>query len=164
MEHTEARKMSDITEVVVDDQLVLGTKKRGKYREIAVLLPKLFEFAVPRGIRITGPPLFICHEMTEEEAMKADEEGNANVEVAIPVSERIEGKDEITCYELKGGNMAKIMHKGPYEACKPTYDKLFAWIGANGKEITGPIREVYLNDPREVGPEETLTEIYAPIG
>ena len=156
--------MSDITEVVVDDQLVLGTKKRGKYREIAVLLPKLFEFAVPRGIRITGPPLFICHEMTEEEAMKADEEGNANVEVAIPVSERIEGKDEITCYELKGGNMAKIMHKGPYEACKPTYDKLFAWIGANGKEITGPIREAYLNDPREVGPEETLTEIYAPIG
>ena len=156
--------MSEITEVMVDDQMVLGTKKRGKYREIAVLLPKLFQFAVPRGIRITGPPLFICHEMTEEEAMKADEEGNADVEVAIPVSERIEGTDEITCYELKGGRMAKIVHKGPYEACKPTYDKLFAWTGANGKEIIGPIREAYLNDPREVGPEEILTEIYAPIG
>jgi effector-binding domain-containing protein len=27
----------------------------------------------------------------------------------------------------------------------------------------GPIREIYLNDPREVSPEELLTEIYAPI-
>jgi len=33
----------------------------------------------------------------------------------------------------------------------------------NNKRITGSIREVYLNYPREVGPEETLTEIYAPI-
>nr|WP_239451403.1 GyrI-like domain-containing protein [Methanosarcina horonobensis] len=33
----------------------------------------------------------------------------------------------------------------------------------NGKIITGPVREVYLNDPREVQPEEILTEIYAPL-
>ncbi len=29
--------------------------------------------------------------------------------------------------------------------------------------VAGPIREVYLNDPREVGLEEALTEIYVPI-
>ncbi|MDD3248518.1 MAG: GyrI-like domain-containing protein [Methanosarcina sp.] len=29
--------------------------------------------------------------------------------------------------------------------------------------IFGPVREVYLNDPREVPPEEILTEIYAPL-
>ncbi|WP_305791978.1 GyrI-like domain-containing protein [Methanococcoides sp. AM1] len=29
--------------------------------------------------------------------------------------------------------------------------------------ITGPTREVYLNDPAEVSPEEILTEIYAPV-
>ncbi|GAH06344.1 unnamed protein product, partial [marine sediment metagenome] len=38
----------------------------------------------------------------------------------------------------------------------PVYEK-------NNKRIIGPIREVYLNDPREVGPEETITEIYVPI-
>ncbi len=59
--------------------------------------------------------------------------------------------------------MAKIIHKGPYEACAPTYEKLYTWIEQNGKTITGPVREVYLNDPREVGIEEALTEIYAPI-
>jgi len=31
------------------------------------------------------------------------------------------------------------------------------------KCISGPIREAYLNDPREVGPEEILTVIYAPV-
>ena len=33
----------------------------------------------------------------------------------------------------------------------------------NGKKIVGPIREAYLNDPREVRLEEALTEIYVPI-
>ena len=59
--------------------------------------------------------------------------------------------------------MAKTVHKGPYEECGPTYENLFKWIGENGKKITGPTREVYLNDPREVPKEEILTEIYAPI-
>ena len=59
--------------------------------------------------------------------------------------------------------MAKIMHKGPYEDCGATYGKLFAWLQKNGKRMNGPTREVYLNDPREVPPEEILTEIYAPI-
>jgi effector-binding domain-containing protein len=59
--------------------------------------------------------------------------------------------------------MAKIVHYGPYEDCEPTYDKLFKWFTDNDKEISGPIREVYLNDPKEVKKEEIMTEIYAPI-
>jgi AraC family transcriptional regulator len=31
------------------------------------------------------------------------------------------------------------------------------------KEITGPIREIYLNDPDEVPPEEILTQICIPV-
>ena len=33
----------------------------------------------------------------------------------------------------------------------------------HGLTINGPIREVYPNDPREVPPEEILTEIYIPV-
>jgi AraC family transcriptional regulator len=29
--------------------------------------------------------------------------------------------------------------------------------------VAGPTREVYLNDPKEVPPDELLTEIYAPV-
>lgn len=59
--------------------------------------------------------------------------------------------------------MAKIIHKGPYEECAPTYEKLFSWIAENGIGIFGHVREVYLNDPQEVQPDEVLTEIYAPL-
>jgi effector-binding domain-containing protein len=98
-----------------------------------------------------------------EEAEKANEEGTADVEIAVPVDRKIDDAGEIRCYELPGGTMAKIVHQGPYEECTATYERLFAWIGAQGKRIAGPIREIYLNDPREVAPEEILTEVYAPI-
>jgi AraC family transcriptional regulator len=153
----------EITIAEVEPHLVLVIRKRGRYEEIATMIPKVCQFADEKGIQILGPPIFVCHEMTHEEAMKANEEGNADVEIAVPVSEKIEGTDEIKCYELSGGKMAKIIHKGPYEDCGPTYDRLFAWLEENGKKIVAPIREVYLNDPREVPPEEILTEIHAPI-
>ena len=66
-------------------------------------------------------------------------------------------------YELSGGKMAEIIHRGPYEASGPVYKRLFAWLEENDKKLTGPIREAYLNDPREVAPEDILTIIYAPI-
>jgi len=38
-------------------------------------------------------------------------------------------------YELPGGKMAKIVHKGSYAKCSPTYEKLFSWIAE--KELLG---------------------------
>lgn len=155
--------MSEISTVEVMPQLVLGMKKRGRYQEIAVLLPKLFHFALERKAEIAGYPTFLCHEITVEDVMKADAEGNADIEVAVPIKEEVEGAGDIKCYELPGSKMAKIVHYGPYETCQSTYEKLFRWIESNGKSITGPIRELYLNDPREIPEDEILTEIYAPI-
>jgi AraC family transcriptional regulator len=155
--------MEEITVVEIKPQRVLGMRKRGKYEMIATMLPHLCEFAIGKGMRIQGLPIFVCHEMTAEKVMEADEAGTADVEVAIPVAGTVEETAEIKAYELPGGTMAKIVHKGPYEECGPTYEKLFAWLAAKGKTIVAPIREVYLNDPHEVPPEEILTEIYAPI-
>ena len=44
-----------------------------------------------------------------------------------------------------------------------TYSNKKAYNQQQGKMITGPTREVYLNDPHEVEEEDILTEIYAPI-
>jgi AraC family transcriptional regulator len=155
--------MEEITVVEVKPPRVLGMRKRGKYEMIATMLPHLCEFAFAREVQMIGPPIFICHEMTVEEAMEADEAGIADVEVAIPVAGTVEETEEIKAYELPGGKMAKTVHKGPYEECGPTYENLFAWLAAKRKKIVAPTREVYLNDPHEVPPEEILTEIYAPI-
>jgi effector-binding domain-containing protein len=157
--------MSEVTIVELSPQLVLGMRKTGAYKEIPFMFQRIFEFAFSKNIPITAYPAFLCHETTVEEVQKADEEGNADIEVVFPISEFVEitGDEEIKVYEIPGGKMAKIVHKGPYEECTLTYEKLFSWIAENGKRISGPIREVYLNDPREVQPEEILTEIYAPL-
>jgi effector-binding domain-containing protein len=154
----------EITIVDVAPQLVLGMRKRGPYKNIAVMIPEICQFAAQNGIQMIGPPMYICHEPSPEEAMKADKENNADVEVAVPIAQRGKETEEITCYELPAAKMAKIVHKGPYQKETGTYLKLFAWLEKNKKPVVGPMREIYLNDPHEVPEEELLIEIYAPIG
>ena len=155
--------MDEITLVNVPAQQVLGMRRRGHYRMIPELLMAIITHAVENGIAIAGPPIFLCHEITPEAVMAADRAGTADVEVAWPVTGNVKGAGEIRAYILPGGKMARIVHHGPYEACEPTYRRLFGWINEKGLRITGPIREVYPNDPREVPPEQILTEILAPV-
>jgi AraC family transcriptional regulator len=156
--------MEEVEVVEVSPQVVLGLRRRGPYPHIATMLGEVAEFAVAKGIRIAGPPVFVCHEMTPEEAIRADAAGNADIEVAFPITGDATGEGEMRIYVLPGGTMARIVHRGAYEKSTYTYEKLFAWLENNRKTLTGPMREVYLNDPHEVAEEEILTEIYAPIG
>lgn len=155
-----------ITIVDLPAQYVLGLRERGKYQEkIPDMMKRLFGYLMANNIECTGAPVFVCHE-TMEEAEAAMKTGNADIEIAVPVPDGVSGNEEqgVKAYTLEGGNFAKTTHKGPYEECGPAYEGLFKWIAENGKAVSGPTREVYLNDPLEVKPEEILTEIYAPIG
>jgi effector-binding domain-containing protein len=156
--------MIEISIVDEKPQLVAGMRRKGHYKEIAKMLPSLFEYALKQGAIIAGPPQYLWHENSIEEAQKAEEAGNADIEVCVPIAARITENDEIKCYIIPGAKVAQIVHKGPYEACMPAYERLFAWLGENGFKLTGPIREAYLNDPREVAAEDILTIIHAPIG
>lgn len=155
--------MHEVTLVDVPSQLVLGIQRRGHYMEIAGAIGEVVHYAMSHGAQIIGCPIMMMHELGKDAAVKADQEGTAVIDVAFPVAGPIEGGETVKCYELPGGTMAKVVHKGPYEACEPAYNELMQWIAANGYAVSDPTREVYLNDPREVGPEETLTEIYAPV-
>jgi effector-binding domain-containing protein len=154
--------MSEVVISNVEPQLVVGMRKRGTYAQIRPMLASVRKHIEANGARIVGPPAFICHE-NPKEVVRANLQHNADVEVVIPVSAEVGGGEEITCYELPGGPMAKIVHRGPYEKSATAYKKLFAWIAESHKKVAGPTREVYLNDPRKVPPEELLTEIYAPV-
>ena len=155
--------MEDISIVEVAAQQVIGIKKTGTYKLIPELLLKVYEYTVKKKMVITGPPVFICHEISPEAVMEANEKGTAIVEVVWPVSGTVKGTKEMKVFELPGGKMAHTIHFGPYESCESTYLELFAWIKEKGLRISGPIREVYPNDPREVPPEKIITEIFVPV-
>ncbi len=155
--------VEEIALIEVAAQQVVGIRKTGTYKLIPELLMKVYEHTVKKKMMITGPPIFICHETSPEAVMEANEKGTATVEVAWPVSGIAKGTKVIKVYELPGGKMVHTVHRGPYETCEPTYLKLFSWIESQGLLITGPIREVYPNDPRVVKPEEIITEIFVPV-
>lgn len=156
--------MTEIIEIVeLPVQQVLCMRKTGKYEEIPVMLGKLVEFILESGMEITGPPIFICRELSPEDVLKANAEGTAKLEVAFPIGGTIRETESIKAYELPGGKMVKTVHHGPYDQCAPTYERLYAWLEKHDISTTGPIREIYPNDPREIPPEEILMEIYMPV-
>jgi len=155
--------MHEVTLVEVPAQLVLGVQRRGHYSEIPVAFGEIVQYAMSHGAQLVGMPVAVMHELCKESGEKADKEGTAVIDVAFPIARPVEGSESIKCYELPGGTMAKIVHKGPYEACETAYNALYEWVTANGYMISDPTREAYLNDPRTVKPEGLLTEIYAPV-
>jgi effector-binding domain-containing protein len=56
-----------------------------------------------------------------------------------------------------------LIYKGPYEGVGIAYNTLLGWVEANGYQMAGPNREVYLNEPGKVSPDEYITEIQIPI-
>ena len=67
--------MEDITIVEVPARQVIGIRKTGSYNLIPELLMRVCEYAVKENLVITGLPIFICHEISPEAVMEANEKG-----------------------------------------------------------------------------------------
>lgn len=65
--------------------------------------------------------------------------------------------------DLPGGRFACVTHAGSYEELGLAYHALYAWAQLHGHEPRGLIREVYRNDPTEVGADELVTELMMPL-
>jgi len=155
--------MSEVKIVEVKPQMVLGTRKKGFYKDMGLHIPRMFRFMAENNIECKGAPIFVCHECTLKQVCDTNEAGTCDMELCVPIDKEIPGKANYMSYELPGGKMAMIVHKGPYEECGPAYQTLLKWIKENDYQVAGLMREVYVNDPREIPPEEIETEIYAPV-
>ncbi len=155
--------MNEITEVEVGPIRVVGMRRKGAYGDVGKMLPELFERTMGAGLKMAGPPLYLCHEKDMEEVQRAMAAGDADLEVALPIEGRVPARSGLKAYTIKGGRMARTVHKGPYDRVGEAYTALFEWMSRNGKQAKGPFREIYLNSPMEVMPSELLTEIQVPI-
>lgn len=86
-----------------------------------------------------------------------------DVEIGIPVSKRLPGKEDINASEIPGGKVATCLYTGPYSEIEPAYTALSQWIEDNGYEPTGVSYEMYVDDPAETPPQELRTEIRFPV-
>lgn len=146
----------------MEPQLVASLRCQGTYDEVMEHMPHLLKHIATQGVKLMGPPVFLCHQTDPEEAMNAENKGKADVEICAPISTQVEETKDIKCYVLPGGQMATAMHEGKH-ARMPFHQQLYRWVERHNKEITAPIREYYHNDPNRVHENEVLTEVCAPI-
>jgi effector-binding domain-containing protein len=65
-------------------------------------------------------------------------------------------------YELPGTPVAAVVHQGKFEDFTQGHAALLEWIDANGYQIVGPYREIYIKHNKGELFEST-TEIQFPV-
>lgn len=107
--------------------------------------------------QVVGAPFIVYHDVI-------DEQTHGNIELCAPVPLGVHAPSNgVEWKEFPAGSVASTMHRGPYSEIAPAYHTVSGWIQDHGHELTGPPREIYLNDPETVAPEDLLTEVQFPI-
>lgn len=95
-------------------------------------------------------------EATEAEIEMQLGAGKEKVEPEIAASLRVESFQE--------GDVAQVLHVGPYAEERASIERLHAGITEAGFRPRGHHHELYLGDPRRTAPERLRTILRQPIG
>ena len=108
-------------------------------------------------VKIVGPFMTVYHDHEYKEQ-------DADLELAVSITGKVTLSDpNMEVKNLPRRRVASLVHKGSYETIGPAYAKLYDYVVRSGLELSGPMMDVYLNDPNTVEPDEILTEIQAPV-
>jgi len=134
---------------------ILGIRTHVKLNEIGNTIGELLQELMPYvGANAAGAPLARYHTW---------ENDDGQIEVAVPVREPAAGEGRIVADNLPGGRAAVVMHVGPYDGLKETWEALRAWLEEQGHESRDAPWEEYLSDPTQVPPEKLETRVVWPI-
>jgi AraC family transcriptional regulator len=140
---------------------VIFKRHVGAYEEVGPVWGQLAFWAGRR--RLIGPTtvfLGIVHDdpdVTAPHRMRYD--------AAITVGENVAAEGDIGIQVIDASRYAIVRHNGPYETIAATYARLCGeWLTQSGKELrSAPALEKYLNSPRDVSPDQLMTDIYLPL-
>lgn len=92
-------------------------------------------------------------------------EHDVDAEAGVTLKGPVSGNGRVKVYELPAETVASLIHHGAYNRLSEAYDAILRWIEANGYRITGPTRELYLQNsmPVRQDDESYVTEIQAPV-
>jgi len=65
--------------------------------------------------------------------------------------------------DIEEGQVAQVLHLGPYADEKATIDRLLAFIEEQGLRLAGQHHEIYLSNPQRTAPEKLRTIIRYPV-
>jgi effector-binding domain-containing protein len=142
-------------------QTVISMQHQGSYAEIGKVYHELREWANKIGARPAGHSFTLFLTPPNE-----FDPASSLFEVCMPVQAAVAAGGKVKVKKLPSCTVAAIRVKGPYSEIPAHYSELLAWLSAEGWEVTGPSREVYIKHPDAQGggnPKEFVTEIQFPI-
>ena len=107
-----------------------------------------------KGIEMTGAP-YVLYRNMDMDAL--------DLEIGFPAGGNDQGEGRIKPSRLPAGRVVTAIHKGPYKELEKTYEKVMAYIAAEGVKTTEWMYESYLNSPMDTAEEELLTELFFPL-
>jgi len=133
----------------------------GDFSQISMTFQKLYGWITQKGYKPIGPSIAVYYNIPGE---VPNEQLNWELRSQLPsdiaeVESDIEG---LGVKRLDAVKMATTIYKGPYENIEPVYGALNTWISTSDYEVSGPVEELYYNDPTIAG-VEPITEIRFPI-
>lgn len=142
---------------------VISKREKGSYgRTIGKLIGELMQCLYsPENqrnfVKMVGPIMTIYHDQEFKDE-------DADIEVAVPITGKIFVVDpKIEIKNIPTLKVVSLIHKGSYETISQAYAKLDEYVRNHDLKYSGPMMDVYLNDPNKVDKEEILTEVQAQI-
>ncbi|MGF1470644.1 MAG: MerR family transcriptional regulator [Rubrobacteraceae bacterium] len=123
--------------VISARQTVPSVERMPDYR--CDMFRKAHDWLEGERLRPAGPELALYHSTEYKEE-------NIDMEAAVPVNRPdLEPGGGLVVHELPGApDMATTVHHGPFWGIPGAIVALFAWIGDNGYQSAGPVREIHL--------------------
>lgn len=133
---------------------------------IGELMAQIYRPENQRGqVTVSGPPMTFYHDFDPELAPEKHEIdlNDLDIEIAFPVTGKVTVDDDFEVKNIPDARVVSVVHTGPYDEVSGAYRKVFQHVEQEHLAITGVCREIYLNNPQEVPPEELLTEVQLPV-
>jgi effector-binding domain-containing protein len=153
--------MEALEKKIIPAQTVISIQHTGAYDEIGAVYHKLHQWAAKHAVRAAGSGFTIFLISPNE-----FDPASALFEVCIPVEGTVQGDAEVKVKKLSAMSVAASQVKGPYNQIPAHYTEMLAWLDAQGWEVVGPPREVYVKRPQADGsgdPSQFVTEIQFPV-
>jgi effector-binding domain-containing protein len=116
---------------------------------------EVYDYLRKQGAKDDGQCMALWHS-------PADVYANEDAEAIVVIDRRLPGTDNVKVYELPPTQIASVVHHGDFEEFTQGHAALLEWIDANGYQIVGPYREIYIKHEKN-HLSDTITEIQHPV-
>ncbi len=153
--------MNEPVEVrTLDPRVVAFHRRQSPYTDIPRAIDDLFAWVTRQGLA----PSMVVGTRYFSDPRDTPPAWEAFVEVTPPSAPPPQPgpNDDFGVRELPAVTVAATVHRGPYDGLRRAYERLEAWLAANGYVGDGPPEEVYVSAP-DVPLAESVTEVRMPV-